>query len=131
VVEPDWINEPERNFCDANLRLECRVYGHAPVQADGRLAGQPLYFRARHCGWSFTLCTNVDIDPSAIAPPTQQGFFRSDDCCGYELWGDYGSENEASFMPYAVAEQLIRECAMRYLEEIRRSDFRPMPESLS
>ena len=116
-------NIAERHVQDDGLALECRIVGQAPVQADGRLAGHPFYFRARHSGWSFTLCTNADIDPAGLfGGGDAQGFFTHDDLCGYELWGDYGTGHDASYMPYTVAERLIRECAVRYLAEARDSE---------
>ena len=116
--------EPERRVRDAALSLECHIYGHAPVQADGRLSGYPFYFRARHCGWSFTLCTNADIEPSALVEGDEPGFFHNGEYEGFALWGDYGSETEASYMPYAVAERLIRECAGRFLAERKPTEPR-------
>jgi hypothetical protein len=117
MVEIGSIWEPERHVRDAKLGLECCISGHAPVQTEGRIAGHPFYFRARHCGWSFILCTNADIDASALAPGKEPGFFTYGEFHGFALWGDYGIEHEASYMPYAVAERLIRECAARYFAE--------------
>jgi hypothetical protein len=117
VAEVGSIYEPDRHFRDAHLGLECHIWCHAPVQADGRLAGLPFYFRARHSGWSFTLCTDVDVDPAALVEPDVPGFFSDGEFTCYALWGDYGTDHEASYMPYAVAERLIRECAARYLAE--------------
>jgi hypothetical protein len=122
MVEKGSINEPERHVRDAALDLECVIYEHAPVQADGRLAGHPLYFRARFSNWAFVLCTNADIDPSALAGGVGRnpGFFREGEFEGFEVWGDYGSYMEASYMPYARAEQLIRECASQYFSAVGR-----------
>lgn len=110
-----WIYDSERDVRDAALLLECRIYGYAPVQADGRLAGHPFYFRARWDHWDFVLCTNADIDPSCLGQGDEPGPFREGEFEGFALWGDFGSDAEASSMPYAVAERLIRECASRYL----------------
>jgi hypothetical protein len=122
VVEVGSIYEPERHVRDADLGLECHIWGYAPVQGDGRLAGRPFYFRARHSGWSFTLCTNADIDPAALVEGDAPGFFSNGEYRGYALWGDYGTDTEASYMPYAVAERLIRECAARYFAEARDAE---------
>ncbi len=116
MAEVGAIDEPERHIRDAALDLECHIYGHAPVQADGRLAGHPLYFRARFSDWAFVLCTNADIDPSTLRGANELGFFREGEFEGFELCGEYGSHTEAGYIPYARAEQLIRECALRYLE---------------
>jgi len=116
MVEMGSTNESERTVFDADLGLECSIYGHAPVQADGRLGGKPFYFRARFRNWSFVLCTRSDIlDAAALVPADEPGFFHDGEFEGFALWGDYGSDFEASYMPYAKAEQLIRECASRYL----------------
>jgi hypothetical protein len=122
VEERGSIYEPERHVRDAALGLDCRIYGHAPVQADGRLCGHPLYFRARWRGWSFTLCTNADIDAAALVEGSEPGFFRNGELEGFALWGHYGSDTEASYMPYTVAERLIRECAARFWAERRPAE---------
>jgi hypothetical protein len=115
MAEVGSVSEPERHVHDAALGLECHIYGHAPVQADGRLAGRPLYFRARWSGWTFTLCTSADIEPAGMIEGDEPGFFRDGELEGFALWGDYGVSTEASYMPYAEAERIIRECAARYL----------------
>lgn len=109
--------EPERHVQDATLQLDCTIYGRGPVQADGRLIGHPLYFRARHSGWSFTLCVNADVDPSALMEGSTSGFFDDGEFRGYVLFGDYGTDHEASHMPYAEAERVIRACAEQFLTE--------------
>ena len=119
MVDVGSIYEPERHVSDAALGLECHIYGHAPVQADGRLAGHPFYFRARWSGWTFTLCTNADIEPAAMDEGDKPGFFRNGEFEGFALWGEYGSQTEASYMPYAVAERLIRECVAQYFAASR------------
>lgn len=109
--------EPERHVQDATLQLDCTIYGRGPVQADGRLIGHPLYFRARHSGWSFTLCVNADVDPSALMEGRTSGFFDDGEFRGYVLFGDYGTDHDASYMPYAEAERIIRACAEQFLAE--------------
>jgi hypothetical protein len=116
------IYEPERRVHDEALGLECVICGHAPVQADGRLLGHPLYFRARWFSWTFTLCTNADIDASALVEGNEPGFFEDGGLQGYALWGDYGNSTEASYMPYEVAERLIRECCARFIAGSRRAE---------
>ena len=39
---------------NASLEIET-IYGNCPVQAEGRIAGRPFYFRARCEGWSFSV----------------------------------------------------------------------------
>ena len=109
--------EPEKHVQDATLQLDCTIYGRGPVQADGRLIGHPLYFRARHSGWSFTLCVNADVDPSALMEGSTSGFFDDGEFRGYVLFGDYGTDHDASHMPYAEAERVIRACAEQFLAE--------------
>lgn len=115
-MDREWLYEPERWIHDTALDLECKIYGHAPVQADGKLKGHPLYFRARWATWSFTLCVNAEIDPSCLSVWDEQGFFSEGEYEGYRLWGNYGSTREASFMPYEAVENLIRECSFKFLE---------------
>jgi hypothetical protein len=115
MAGPPWHNDPERYLDDPALGLSCRIYGQAPVQAEGRVGGAPFYFRARHAAWDFTVCLSHDIDASAIWPPDERpGFFTSDEYRGYYLRGDYGRRQEASFMRYDEAERIIRECARKY-----------------
>lgn len=115
----ETIFEPAREVRNEVLQLECTIYGRGPVQADGRLLGHPLYFRARHSGWSFTLCVNADVDPSALMGGGTPGFFDDGEFRGYVLFGDYGANHDASHMPYAEAERIIRACAEKFLAESR------------
>jgi hypothetical protein len=119
MVEVESVYEPERRVRDEAIGLECRIYGHAPVQADGRLLGHPFYFRARWSGWSFTLCNNADIDPAALMEGDKPGMFSNGEFRGFALWGEYGTSTEASYMPYVIAERLIRECASEYARVIQ------------
>src|SRR5262245_19986297 len=86
MAEVGSIYEPERHVRDVALNLECHIYGHAPVQADGRVSGRPLYFRARHSGWLFTLSPDADIDPAGLAVGEEPGFFAGE-VRVYALWG--------------------------------------------
>lgn len=112
-----WASPPselERHVRDETLKLDCLICGYFPVQADGKLDGHPLYFRARCGWWSFTLCANADVDPSYLRSGEKPGFFIDGDYIRYELTCEYGSQNEASYMPYDIAERFIRICALRY-----------------
>lgn len=113
----EMIFESARQVRDSTLQLDCKIYGLGPVQADGRLIGHPLCFRARHAGWSFTLCVNADVDPSALMEGRTSGFFDDGEFRGYVLFGDYGTDHDASDMPYAEAERIIRACAEQFLAE--------------
>ena len=118
--------EPGRRFHDASLDLEGHLYGRAPIQCDGQLRGHPYYFRARHSGWSFTLCLNADVDPSVLREGHAPGFFDDREYRGYALWGDYGTEFEASYMAYDAAEEIVRQCAARFLADDASSAV-PLP----
>ena len=119
MAEHPWHDDPERHVEDNVLGLSCHIYGQAPVQADGRVYGSPLYFRARHDAWEFTVSVSHDLDAAAIWPAADEiGFFQRDEYRGYYLCGDYGKEHEASFMRYDEAERIIRECARLYLRAL-------------
>lgn len=47
------------------------------------------------------------------------GFFDDGEFRGYVLFGDYGTDHDASHMPYAEAERIIRVCAEQFLAESR------------
>lgn len=117
MIQVGRPREPERHIRDAELDLECRIYGYAPVQGDGQLAGRSIYFRARFTNWSFCLAIDPGIDASCLHEGVQPGFFQDGEYRGYALWGDYGHDYEASHMPYTVAERLVRECVAQFLTE--------------
>lgn len=105
-------------FQDEADSLKCHIYGDCPVQGDGWLRGYPIYFRARGSSWSFILSCDPEIEPSGLREGQQPGFFIDDDYGGYALWDDYGSDFDASYMPYEDAEAIIRNCAKRFLKEM-------------
>jgi hypothetical protein len=98
--------ESERQIHDNAIQLECRLYGHGPVQGEGTVIGNRLYFRARWDEWSFSVADSEDVDPVDIQLP-KQGFLRG---------GQYGKLKgyEASWMEYDDAEAIIRGCAQEY-----------------
>jgi hypothetical protein len=81
---------------DARLRLD-RIYGYAPVQADGVIDDEPFYFRARHNEWSFEVG-----DENALT-------FEH-----HEVWG---RGSDASWMPHPTAEELILRAAALFLAQ--------------
>jgi hypothetical protein len=87
--------------------LQCRLYGQAPVQAEGTVIGKRFYFRARWDSWSFSVADSEDIDPVDVQLP-EQGFLRE---------GQYGRRNgyDASRMKYDDAEAVIRQCAQEFV----------------
>jgi len=99
--------ESERQIEDSNIQLKYRLYGHAPVQAEGTVRGQQLYFRARYDEWTFAVALSEEVDPAEIDFP-EQGFFRQ---------GQYGrpKKSEASYIPYDEAEAIIRRCSYEYV----------------
>ncbi len=102
------LTEFERRIEDETLQLHCRIWGYAPVQAEGTVAGKQLYFRARHDGWSFAVAASAGVDPVDICFP-DQGFLRE---------GEYGTswDDAASYMEYDTAEAIIRRCAADYIQ---------------
>ena len=86
----------------------------APVQAEGRVAGQPFYFRARHDGWHFVVATCPDGDPAALDA----------DCAasgsGWWAEGHVGGPRDfaASYLSEGEARAIIERCARAYLAEM-------------
>jgi hypothetical protein len=81
----------------------------APVQAEGTIAGHPLYFRARWDEWSFAVSEHPGLDPAAITSPDipeDGGWFRG---------GVLPDLRAASYMPSGEAVKLIQICAREYL----------------
>lgn len=97
----------ERQIQDSAIQLECRLHGHGPVQGEGTVIGNRLYFRARWDEWSFSVADSDEVDPVDIQLPGQ-GFLRE---------GKYGKSNgyEASWMKYDDAETIIKRCAQEYI----------------
>jgi len=94
--------EFNREFQDDDLQLQCVISGYCPVQAEGTVAGNQLYFRARWDEWSFSVSESAEVDPVDIQLPGQ-GFLRE------------GEHDEASWMAYDDAEAIIRRCAREFL----------------
>lgn len=99
--------ESERTLNCQQLELEGRIWGHAPVQAEGTVHGKKFYFRAKYEQWEFSLSESEEVDPVDISFP-EQGFFRE---------APYGKPrtSEASFIAYDEAEALIKKCAQEYI----------------
>jgi hypothetical protein len=102
------IRESERRLFYPWLQLEGHLEGHAPVQAKGTVAGHLFYFRARHDEWAFSISLSVDVDPVDVQFP-DQGFLREGQ------WGQPHRE-DASYMDYDDAENLIKTCAQEFLQ---------------
>ena len=86
----------------------------APVQAEGRLAGQPFYFRARHDAWTFAVATCPDGDPSVLDAECAA---RGD---GWWAEGRLGAPSQAaaSHLSAADTHALIVQCARAYLASL-------------
>jgi len=59
---------------DLARQLECEIWGSAPVQALGTVAGREFYFRSRHTEWTFEVATeNGDLPTDVGVEPV---FYR-------------------------------------------------------
>lgn len=115
------VEAPQRTVRDEALAFECTIYGHHPVQAEGRVQGHPFYFRAKWGFWTFTVCTNSDNQeiPSSITPPRDEpGLFDDEEYRGFYLSEQWGSDQEAGYMDLDTAEGIIRNCVQRFVEAI-------------
>lgn len=102
------MSEPERYVENTALGLRYKLYGVAPVQAEGWITGKPFYFRARGNEWSFSVATSGDADPVEVESDAD-GFYRE---------GQYGKRYQASYLPFDVAETIILDCVGEYLREV-------------
>jgi hypothetical protein len=121
MVRLSDLSEPERDVRNDALALACHLYGWCPVQGEGTIGDYPLYFRARGDSWSFTVVLVANANPDDLASwmrPAADGFFDYAGRPGYELTGRYGSEFDAGYMPYDVAEKLIVACAKRFTKAL-------------
>lgn len=83
------------------LQLDYELFGSAPVQALGTIAGREFYFRARHNKWDFEVsAVDGQLPTDTGADPV---FFKN---------GEFAN---ASYMPHDVAMALIERCAEEYL----------------
>jgi hypothetical protein len=97
---------PIFEFADLQLAGRFLTLG-APVQAEGTLAGNHFYFRARHEAWEFVLSESPGIHPLDV-PTDALRFFRE---------GTFGSRpSDASYMPPDTATAIIRACAEQYFQ---------------
>src|SRR5262245_36334157 len=100
VVEPNKITVD-----GPNLPAHYEVSGVWPVQAEGTVRGQPLYFRAKHDEWSFEVAGS-DGHLSYI-----DGNYGPDE---FVREGEYF---EAGRMPFEDAVEIINRCLGDYLAE--------------
>ena len=110
------ITEPGRiAVSDPARSIEYEIWGCAPVQAFGAIAGRDIYFRARHRGWTFDI-----TDPNGNLP--------SDGCAGANSFYRAGEYENASHMPFEQAMQIIDRCLQEYLVGVRPTKY-PDPPS--
>ena len=62
------------------------VDGACPVQGEGFVDGLPMYYRSRHCEWSFCIAAAPDGDPVGV------GLGYGPDVAGWRFEGDDGGE---------------------------------------
>jgi len=95
-----------------DLKLRGRIYGSAPVQADGTINGFPFYFRARWDEWTFSISENPQISPIDIQ------FIETGKEHGYFAEGRIGKEWEclASYMEVNMVKDIITKCSVDYLK---------------
>jgi hypothetical protein len=96
-----------------NLELDLHgvIYGYAPVQAEGSIAGNNFYFWARHDDWTLSVSESLEIDPVDIQNEEvgrRYGFFKQG------KYGEKGGE-DASYMPFEVVEKFVIDCLKDYV----------------
>ena len=99
-------------FDNIDLKLNGKIYGAAPVQAEGTINGYLFYFRARWDTWTFSISENSDISPEDIDMPEAGKKY------GYFAEGHIGKEWEylASYMDINMAKEIIVNCSTEYLK---------------
>lgn len=82
----------------------------APVQAEGKICGQPFHFRTGHQGWSFAVSENPAVSPADIRMSGQG------EAGGFFMEGEFGNEEfSAGHMPLEAAIAIIEHCAGTYV----------------
>ena len=100
------------------LDLVGKIYGLAPVQAEGTFEGNSFYFWAKRDEWSFSISEHSEIDPVDIQKSEdgrKYGFYKETE------FGEKGTHS-ASFMDTAQAEEIIIECCEEYKRLKRKID---------
>lgn len=98
--------ENERLIDHPELKLKGRIYGAAPVQAEGTINNLPFYFWAKYNEWSFAVSKNPSIDPVDIQIPEiaeKHGFLIE------------GEREKASYLTPEESEKMIIRCCQKYL----------------
>jgi hypothetical protein len=98
------VTEPARIAVSDPVRsIEYEIYGSAPVQAFGTVAGRDIYFWARHRTWSLDIADH-------------NGNLPSDGCADADSFYREGECENASYMPFEQAMQIIDRCLLEYEE---------------
>jgi hypothetical protein len=95
------MSKNAEKISNALLQLNCEIWGNAPVQALGTVAGREFYFRARHTEWTFEVATDDGDLPTDIG--AEAVFFRE------------GKHENASWMPLEEAVAIIKRNALEYV----------------
>ncbi len=101
------------------LKLNGKIYGLAPVQAEGTIDTNQFYFRAKYDEWSFAISENPEFDPvdiQNIENGIKYGFYKESE------YGKKGSYS-ASYMDRAETEKIIIECCKEY-QEMKKANKR-------
>ena len=85
------MDSPE--FRDECLDVQGKIYGQAPVQAEGSVFGQAFYFRARSGAWTFVIAPPLESVWDCFGPGESAGLFRSDKGWGYRSGDAWGHDN--------------------------------------
>ncbi len=105
------------------------IYGHHPIQAEGRVLGHPFYFRAKYDFWDFTVVTSHQHTEEASycnAPEVTHGYFRiinkegpqdKVEWEGYWIDGYYGEDYDAGGMHHELAIDIIQRCITQFIED--------------
>ena len=69
----------ETDLQDPDLRLEGRIWGYGPMQAEGRIAGRGFVFREEYERWNFKIFARDPIFPD-YPYESDKGLIRSGTC---------------------------------------------------
>ena len=102
----------DQTINNLELKLIGKIYGLAPVQAEGTIDGNQFYFRAKYDEWTFAISENPKFDPVDIQnfeTGIKYGFYKESE------YGIKGSHS-ASYMDTGESEKIIVECCNEYTE---------------
>ena len=79
------------------------------MQAEGTIAGNPFYFRARWDEWAFSVAETEEVDAVDMQSMANAEEF------GFVATGTTADSYDASWMDLSEAESIIRKCSVQYL----------------